>query len=30
MDENVIWVKMMEPPEVEEEEVEAPEPVIES
>lgn len=30
MDENVIWVKMMEPPEVEEEESETVEPVIES
>ena len=30
MDENVIWVKMMEPPEVEEEEAETMEPVIES
>ena len=30
MDENVIWVKLMEPPEVEEEEAEAVEPVIEA
>jgi len=30
MDEGVIWVKMMEPPQVEEEEVETVEPVIES
>ncbi|MFW9843253.1 MAG: hypothetical protein ACFFEV_01625, partial [Candidatus Thorarchaeota archaeon] len=30
MDENVIWVKMMEPPVVKEEEPETPEPVIES
>ena len=30
MDENVIWIKMMEPPEVEEEEAEIAEPVIES
>ena len=30
MDENVIWVKMMEPPQVKEEDVEVVEPVIES
>ena len=30
MDENVIWVKMMEPPQVEEEEAEEAEPVIKS